>query len=695
MLNVTPFRRCLVSLRLILASASLACGSTSAIALKPGLVKHPGVTIDNIMAVRDLYGLSISPDGRSIAAFETRLDANETSIMGCWLIISVTTGAVRARSAPYRVVMDDAGLVASEAPKWSPDSSAIAFRVGTEAGPKLMMLNVNGSATAVSLGAGEAVARFVYDRDGQLIIESAGTAEEFLAAENLERARGVNVDTVDAAEPLFGNQYTGSARATVRYENSSTRRWSVRLGEQKRYWRWNSETGGRLLPSGASDLFLPQKAAEDVGGYVLQNDGPAPNDRSMPPQLKRLAQKKDRGFVVCDDPRCRGRSIKIIGVDQASEAVLFTREGLSDTRGLYRWRPSEGVRTLFGERGALSGSSRDGQQPCLLSRSEIFCVYADPWTPPEITKTNISNGSTSVFYFANRPMAALKGLEIRQVAWRGPNPGLSSGVLVLPRNRTGRLPLVVSSYRCRGFLRGGVGFDALEYVLASRGIAALCVTLSEESLGDTRPLGIHRRFSEEIASGVKYLTDMGIADPDRVGVSGRSLSAEAISYAITHGQKFAAASAVGSSIADPIWSKLNDLSEGAFFPVALYYHHLAVDGSDAAETSPAMNAGDTSTPLLMQPPEKEFRGALEFYYALKKLKKPVEMIIYPDEEHQIAQPRHMRRNADRNLDWFLFWLMNEEDQDIGKKTQYANWRRMRASAPRIPANSTLNQSIAS
>jgi hypothetical protein len=31
----------------------------------------------------------------------------------------------------------------------------------------------------------------------------------------------------------------------------------------------------------------------------------------------------------------------------------------------------------------------------------------------------------------------------------------------------------------------------------------------------------------------------------------------------------------------------------------------------------------------------------------------------------------------RNLDWFRFWLKDEEDPDASKKEQYARWRQMR------------------
>jgi hypothetical protein len=248
---------------------------------------------------------------------------------------------------------------------------------------------------------------------------------------------------------------------------------------------------------------------------------------------------------------------------------------------------------------------------------------------------------------------------------------------VLPRHREEPLPLVISSYRCRGFLRGGIDTDALEYVLASHGVAALCLAASEENNFDRRSYGLYRRLGEEMTSAVDYLATQGVVDPKRVALSGRSMSAEAIGYLITHGACFAAASAQGYSIADPIRALTSDMRKGARMPVVKFYHQLLPDRSDEAEVSPALNAEKLCTPILMQVAESEFRASLQFYYALKNRGKPAEMIVFTNEMHTLVEPRHKRVNAERNIDWFRFWLQGYEDGASGKVDQYGRWREMR------------------
>jgi hypothetical protein len=45
------------------------------------------------------------------------------------------------------------------------------------------------------------------------------------------------------------------------------------------------------------------------------------------------------------------------------------------------------------------------------------------------------------------------------------------------------------------------------------------------------------------------------------------------------------------------------------------------------------------------------------------------------------QPRHRLEIYERNLDWFRFWLKQEEDLDPTKAEQYLSWRRLRDGAP--------------
>ena len=63
-----------------------------------------------------------------------------------------------------------------------------------------------------------------------------------------------------------------------------------------------------------------------------------------------------------------------------------------------------------------------------------------------------------------------------------------------------------------------------------------------------------------------------------------------------------------------------------------------------------------------------------------------EFIAYPRTGHAIVIPSLEREAAQRNLDWFLFWLREEERADPTIDAQYYRWRAMRSTVVQ-PANS--------
>jgi dipeptidyl aminopeptidase/acylaminoacyl peptidase len=70
----------------------------------------------------------------------------------------------------------------------------------------------------------------------------------------------------------------------------------------------------------------------------------------------------------------------------------------------------------------------------------------------------------------------------------------------------------------------------------------------------------------------------------------------------------------------------------------------------------AANAGKMRTPLLMQLADREYRLAVETYAALDHAGAPVEMYVFPDENHVKSHPEHRLAIYERNLAWFDFWL---------------------------------------
>jgi len=260
------------------------------------------------------------------------------------------------------------------------------------------------------------------------------------------------------------------------------------------------------------------------------------------------------------------------------------------------------------------------------------------------------------------------------------------GYLVKPTNhKLGvHYPLVVVTEDCRGFLRGGQGHEYPIQVFAANGFAVLCSGL----LAGARRVPPSGNFEEtlmrwkvpmaSLETATKMLTDMGVVDPRRKGLTGLSYGAEVTSFTISHSDLFQAAITSSGSGRDPIFYYFaNNFWHQQFVQWGLGGIPEGKTSKSWQELSPALNAERVKAPLLIQSADSEYLLGLQFYTALKELDKPGEFFIYADEGHIKNHPKHRFEIYERNLDWFNFWLQDKEDPDRAKADQYTRWRELK------------------
>jgi len=59
------------------------------------------------------------------------------------------------------------------------------------------------------------------------------------------------------------------------------------------------------------------------------------------------------------------------------------------------------------------------------------------------------------------------------------------------------------------------------------------------------------------------------------------------------------------------------------------------------------------------------------------LKKPVDLMMLNTDEHVLTNPAERLASQGGSVDWFRFWLKDEEDSDPAKAEQYKRWRELR------------------
>jgi dipeptidyl aminopeptidase/acylaminoacyl peptidase len=299
----------------------------------------------------------------------------------------------------------------------------------------------------------------------------------------------------------------------------------------------------------------------------------------------------------------------------------------------------------------------------------------------------MTDGSMQVLDDPNAALAARSAGEASFISWRDGHGREGNGVLILPRDRPRRdLPLMITSYTCGGFLNGSMSQLAPEPLLRDAGFAVLCMSglasavfEERDTNGQPIPVAAHRAFLDLASAAIDHLAGQGLIDRRRVGISGHSFSAIAISYAISHSNAFTAAGGEGTTI-DPSTYFIH-------FQGRVHHTGMALPLPDQADpmavwnaVSPSLNAARIRTPFLMQPPEFEWLLGLQLYRAIHDAGGVAEMYIFPDEGHMVGrEPQHQFYRARRSIDWFRFWLQGFEAPDPARGNQYALWRVMRDS----------------
>jgi dipeptidyl aminopeptidase/acylaminoacyl peptidase len=162
---------------------------------------------------------------------------------------------------------------------------------------------------------------------------------------------------------------------------------------------------------------------------------------------------------------------------------------------------------------------------------------------------------------------------------------------------------------------------------------------------------------KDIMTGIDALVKRGVADPDRLGVMGRSYGGYMTAWIISQTNRFKAASlGAGMSNLESFYGQtdISGFLETYFGDVPWKARELY------GRMSPITYAAQIRTPTLILHGEKDFRVPLpqaqELCVALRRTGVPVEMFIYPRQGHVVLEPKFMEDMARRNIEWFARWI---------------------------------------
>jgi dipeptidyl aminopeptidase/acylaminoacyl peptidase len=166
----------------------------------------------------------------------------------------------------------------------------------------------------------------------------------------------------------------------------------------------------------------------------------------------------------------------------------------------------------------------------------------------------------------------------------------------------------------------------------------------------------------DLMIGVDEVLKRGYVDPKKLGVTGGSGGGLLTNWVIGHTDRFAAAVAQRDIASWAAWWYSADFT---LFQPSWFKAPPFQDPQDYVARSPITYIQNVKTPLMLVLGEADYRtppgaGGEEMFRALKFLKRPVIMVRFPGESHELSrsgQPWHRIERLEHIVGWFDKYLM--------------------------------------
>jgi dipeptidyl aminopeptidase/acylaminoacyl peptidase len=288
--------------------------------------------------------------------------------------------------------------------------------------------------------------------------------------------------------------------------------------------------------------------------------------------------------------------------------------------------------------------------------------------PPEAFIAKIGDAAPTQVSSANAEIARMQVGKTEVVKWKSKDGREIEGLLTYPDNYVAgsKVPLILNVHGGpAGVFQhsyiGGRGVYPLA-TFAARGYAILRANPRGSSGYGTefRRANIKDwggRDYEDLMTGVDKVIEMGVADPNKLGVMGWSYGGYMTSTIVTKTKRFKAASA-GAPVTN-LMSFNGTADIPGFIPD--YFGGQSWEIPEVyAKHSAMFNIKGVTTPTMIQQGDADVRVPIsqgyEFYNALKQQGVPTRMIVLPRQPHGPNEPKMQIAAMQANLDWFEKYL---------------------------------------
>ena len=654
------------------------------------LAKRP-LTSDDVLSFKSVEDPQISPDGTQVAFVvgdSYKLDSK-------WPRSTIWTVSTAGGTPPVQLT---AGPRTDSMPRWSPDGHHLAFlsdRLQEGQRQVLLLPAAGGEAIALTgiegeISAPRGLSALQWSPDGSalgFLMEDPETEEEgqrrkdkddaIAFEQNLKYVRLWTVEVatgaVRCASPTgvqiweFAWHPSGAEIAAVASDLPTESAWySNRLVrfQLSGAWEtlWQSKRQAALpqwSPSGEQLAFISSTwsdrgcVAGDV--WLLEPGGAARNlTEGMVASIGWLVWSPDSSQLQVIGHERGGTGMYRIGVADGERSRLWWRQAAVSMANWPRFSRADN--------GDVAVVLEDAQNPLdvWVGRPSDSALEWTQLTDLHPQSAAIEIGETDVHHWKGADGEEMQGLLIKPVGYEiGKRYPLVMSVHGGPSG-------VSSSryYAANGWAQLMANQGYAVFMPNYRGSVGWGRAFSESNLGD-----MGGKDFKDMMLGIDSLIEAGIADADRLALSGWSYGGFIAAWAVSQTDRFRTV-VMGAGISH--WLSFHGNSCLSAWD-QLYYQASPYQAEGRyTRFSPLSYYEKLQTPTLILHGEVDRDVPVEqsylFYRALEDRGTPVELIVYPREPHGVTERAHVRDMAERVISWLRQYLQ-EEDPAASKGTK--------------------------
>jgi dipeptidyl aminopeptidase/acylaminoacyl peptidase len=641
--------------------------------------------LDDLTRLREVRDPQISPDGKWVAYVVGTIDAKEDkSTSHIWMIGTDGSNDRQITFSPD----------SESSPRWSPDGKYLSFtssRPGKARGNQVWLLDRSGGEAMQLTELKGRLQGYEWSTDSKrlaLVIgdpdpeADAGPSPQPGATPRVPKP--IVIDRYKYKQD--GQGYLLSGRHTYIYLFDIATKRLDRLTNSK--WdesspSWSPDGSRIAFMSNHSDdpdrdpsaqLFISEAKAGSTEKQIIPSGTRAGRSRpEWSPDSKWIAfvegdEKKygaynmDHLAIVASDGSSAPTRLKAAeDLDRGASMPRFTEDGkairflITDDRSVYpaRARLSGGpVERLLQPPTVSSAWSYGGGRAVALSGGDTRANEVYVWE---------NNALRQITHQNDVLFGELELGVTEEVGFKSKDGTQVNGLLTYPAGyvKGTKVPLLL---RIHGGPNGQDqhSFSIERQMFAANGYAVLALNYRGSSgRGQSFSRSIFADWGnyevQDLLAGVDHVIQMGVANPDRLGVGGWSYGGILTDYLIASDTRFkAATSGAGTAFTVAFY--------GTDQYIIQYDYEIGPPWNPKAwETYvkisyPFLHADRIQTPTLFLGGERDFnvpvQGSQQMYQALRSLGIDTQLIIYPNENHGIQRPSYQRDRMERYLAWY-------------------------------------------